>query len=79
MGCDLGSSKRFPRAGSTAERLLNQEQTLDFVWRDRNGAQVLCHWNAFTYGQGDMLAFVGLTRVYLFRVAFPGANPVQLG
>jgi len=71
MGCDLESMKRFPRADSSAELLLKQEQTLDFVWRDRNGAQVLCHWNAFTYGQGDMLAFTGLTRVYLFRVAFP--------
>ena len=69
MGCDLESSKRFPRAGSSAERLLNQERSLDFVWRDQNGAQVLCHWNAFTYGQGDMLAFAGVSRVYLARLA----------
>jgi len=70
MGCDLELPRRFPRPNSSAERLLNQERTLDFVWRDRNGAQVLCHWNAFTYGQGDMLAHVGLSRVYLARVAF---------
>jgi hypothetical protein len=56
---------------SSAERLLNQERSLDFVWRDRNGAQVLCHWNAFTYGQGDMLAYAGVSRVYLARLAFP--------
>jgi hypothetical protein len=68
-GCDLEPPGRFPRRGSSAERLLTQEQSLDFVWRDRNGAQVLCHWNAFTYGQGDMLAFVGLSRVYLARLA----------
>lgn len=74
MGCDLEPLKRFPRADSSAECLLIQEQSLDFVWRDRNGAQVLCHWNAFTYGQGDMLAFAGLTRVYLFRVAFPSRS-----
>lgn len=74
MGCDLESSRRFPRPGSSAERLLTQEHSLDFVWRDRNGAQVLCHWNAFTYGQGDMLAFVGLSRVYLARVAFPARS-----
>lgn len=74
MGCDLESSKRFPRSGSSAEQLLAQERSLDFVWRDRNGAQVLCHWNAFTYGQGDMLAFVGLSRVYLARVAFPARS-----
>ncbi|MEA2087123.1 MAG: hypothetical protein U9O91_03395 [Candidatus Caldatribacteriota bacterium] len=74
MGCDLESSKRFPRSGSSAERLLTKEHSLDFVWRDHNGAQVLCHWNAFTYGQGDMLAFVGLSRVYLARVAFPARS-----
>jgi hypothetical protein len=71
MGCDLESSKRFPRAGSSAERLLTQERSLDFVWRDQNDAQVLCHWNAFTYGQGDMLAYAGVSRVYLARIAFP--------
>ncbi|MCK5793352.1 MAG: hypothetical protein KAH12_01500, partial [Anaerolineales bacterium] len=70
MGCDLESPGRFPRPGSSAERLLNQERSLDFIWRDRNGAQVLCHWNAFTYGQGDMLAYGGVSRVYLARLAF---------
>ncbi len=69
MGCDFESSKNFPRPGSTAKRLLHNEKTLDFVWRDRNGAQVLCHWNAFNYGQGDMLTYRGLSRVYVFHVA----------
>jgi hypothetical protein len=69
MGCDLESPKRFPRAGSSAEQLLKQERTLDFVWQDMNGAQVLCHWNAFTYGQGDMLAYAGASRVYLARIS----------
>jgi len=71
MGCDLEPSWRFPRAGSSAERLLKHELSLDFLWRDRNGAQVLCHWNAFTYGQGDMLAYAGVSRVYLARLALP--------
>ncbi|MCD6284672.1 MAG: hypothetical protein J7M39_02010, partial [Anaerolineae bacterium] len=74
MGCDLESSKAFPRPGSSAERLLNRERTLDFVWRDRNGAQVLCHWNAFNYGQGDMLAYRGLSRVYLVPTAIPARS-----
>jgi len=74
MGCDLESPGRYPKPGSSAERLLKQEQTLDFVWRDRNGAQVLCHWNAFTYGQGDMLAHVGPSRVYLARLAIPARS-----
>ena len=69
MGCDLELPRRFPRAGSSAERLLTQERSLDFVWRDQNGAQVLCHWNAFTYGQGDMLAYAGVSRIYLARFA----------
>ena len=71
LGCDLESAKNFPRPGSSAERLLKQERSLDFVWRDPNGAQVLSHWNAFSYGQGDMLAYEGLSRVYIVRVAFP--------
>ncbi|MEA3335677.1 MAG: hypothetical protein U9R25_07170 [Chloroflexota bacterium] len=70
IGCDLEFPRRFPRSGSSAELLLTQERSLDFLWRDRNGAQVLCHWNAFTYGQGDMLAYGGLSRVYLVRIAF---------
>ena len=74
MGCDLELSRNFPRPRSSAQQLLNQERSLDFVWRDRNGAQVLCHWNAFSYGQGDMLAYVGLSRVYLARVALPARS-----
>ncbi len=68
-GCEVPLPGRFPRPGSSAQRLLEQERTLDFIWRDRNGAEALCHWNAFTYGQGDMLASVGLSRVYLMRLA----------
>lgn len=71
LGCDLESPRRFPRAGSSAERLLKQERSLDFVWQDHSGAQVLCHWNAFSYGQGDMLAYMGISRVYLVRFAIP--------
>ncbi len=69
-GCELPIPGKFPRPGSSAFRLLKEERSLDFIWRDSNGAEVLCHWNAFTYGQGDMLAYAGLSRVYLARVAF---------
>lgn len=68
-GCDLEPPWRFPRKGSSAEQLLKQERSLDFVWSDLNGASMLCHWNAFTYGQGDMLAYFGISRVYLARLA----------
>ncbi|KLO21597.1 hypothetical protein X275_08645 [Marinitoga sp. 1197] len=69
-GCDFESRKNFPRKTSTAEILLRKERTLDFIWRDRNGKEVLTHWNAFTYGMGDMLAYIGISRVYLARFAF---------
>jgi len=68
-GCDYEPRSRFPRAGSSAELLLNSERTLDFVWRDSSGAEVLCHWNVYTYGQGDLLAYRGISRVYLFPMA----------
>jgi hypothetical protein len=70
-GADYERPKRFPRPGSSADLLLNDHKTLDFVWRAQDGAEVLCHWNAFTYGQGDLLAHRGLSRVYLFPVAVP--------
>jgi hypothetical protein len=69
QSCDYEPRSRFPRPGSTAELLLNRERTLDFLWRGPDGAEVLCHWNAYTYAQGDMLAHRGLNRVYLFPVA----------
>ena len=68
-GCDYELRSRFPRAGSTAELLMKKERTLDFVWQGPDGSEVLCHWNAFTYAQGDLLAFRGLNRVYVFPVA----------
>ena len=69
MGCDLEPAKNFPRPKSSAEQLMTNEKSLDFVWRDPSGAEVLCHWNAFTYGQGDMLAYTGISRVYLAKFA----------
>lgn len=71
VGCDLESGKNFPRLGSSAELLLEDAKSLDFRWRDVNGAEVLCHWNAFTYFQGDMLAYRGLMRLHLFPAFVP--------
>jgi hypothetical protein len=62
--------RRFPRPGSTAALLKREKRTLDFIWRGPDGAEVLCHWNAFTYGQGDLIAHRGITRVYVFPAAF---------
>jgi hypothetical protein len=71
IGADYELPGRFPRPGSSAALLMEKERTLDFVWRGPDGAEVLCHWNAFTYGQGDLLAHRGINRVYLFPVAVP--------
>jgi len=70
MGCEFAlTSKGYPLPGSTAERLQLKEKTLDFVWRTADGAEVLTHWNAFSYGMGDLLVYSGLSRVYLFPTA----------
>jgi hypothetical protein len=74
MGCDFESDKNFPRPGSTAAYLQHELKTLDFIWRDANGAEVLCHWNAFNYGQGDMIAFRGVSRVYIVPLAWPARS-----
>jgi hypothetical protein len=63
-GCDYKSERRSPVPDSSAA-LLSNEHSLDFVWRGPDGAEVLSHWNACTYGQGDMLAHRGVSRVYL--------------
>ncbi len=62
VASDFRSKSAFPRLGSTAEVLQKELRTLDFVWKDDDGAEVLCHWNAFTYFQGDMLAHAGIVR-----------------
>ena len=71
IGADYELQRGFPRPGSSAALLLKKEHTLDFVWRGPDGTELLCHWNAYTYGQGDMLAHRGVTRVYLFPIAIP--------
>jgi hypothetical protein len=70
-GFERNDPRKYPRPGSTAEHLLKQEGTLDFIWRDRAGAEIQCHWNAFSYGQGDLLARRGISRIYLFPVSIP--------
>jgi hypothetical protein len=60
---DYRPRRAFPLAGSSAELLLKTHKTLDFVWRGPDTTEeVLCHWNAFTYFQGDMLAHLGIIR-----------------
>ena len=62
VGSDYSRRSTFPRTGSSAETLLSKEKTQDFIWQAPDGAQVLCHWNAFTYFQGDLLGSLGIIR-----------------
>ena len=62
VASDYRMKSAYPLEGSTAELLENELRTLDFVWKDDDGAEVLAHWNAFTYFQGDMLGHAGITR-----------------
>jgi len=71
LGADYELPRRFPRPGSSAALLMKEKHTLDFVWRGPDGAELLCHWNAYTYGQGDLLAHRGVSRIYLFPIALP--------
>ena len=65
----------FPRPGSSAELLGKDLKTLDFVWRGPGGSRVLCHWNAFSYFQGDMIALSGIIRWMGRNVGFPARSP----
>lgn len=62
VACDYRSRDAYPAPGSSASLLLDQLKAIDFVWRAPDGSEVLCHWNAFNYFQGDQLACIGLGR-----------------
>jgi len=68
----------FPRRGSTAELLGRDLKTLDFIWRGSGGARVLCHWNAFGYFQGDMIALSGIIRWMGRNVGFSARSPKKV-
>jgi len=61
-GCDFRLPRHYPLGGSSAEVLSREHRTADFLWRSPDGSQVLCHWNPFTYCQGDMLTSFGVAR-----------------
>ena len=62
VGADYRKASDFPLPGSNAYLLQKQKQSADFIWKAPDGREVLCHWNPFTYFQGDMLAYVGIIR-----------------
>ena len=71
VGSDYRRKSAFPLPGSSAELLAKQLKTADFVWRGPDGSQVLCHWNAFSYFQGDLLAHIGVVRWMDHIFGFP--------
>jgi hypothetical protein len=62
VAADYRLKGAFPLPGSSAAMLQQELRTVDFVWRAPDGAEVLCHWNAFGYFQGDLLAHKGIIR-----------------
>jgi len=58
-GGDFRRKKDYPRPGSSAELLQNVLKTSEFYWQGPDGSELLCHWNPFTYGQGDVLDLKG--------------------
>jgi len=61
-GSEYRTSSYYPRPGSSADILIHVEKSSDFVWKGADGSRVLCHWNPFTYGQGDMITARGPVR-----------------
>jgi len=74
-GSDYRPSGRYPLPGSSAHLLLREKRSADFAWRDANGAEVLCHLNPFTYGQGDTLVHGGVARWMGLKVGRPPRKP----
>jgi hypothetical protein len=69
VAADYRLKGAFPLPGSSAALIEQEHRTLDFVWRAPDGAEVLCHWNAFGYFQGDLLAHKGIIRWMDLEVA----------
>ncbi len=79
VATDFRPSWLFPRPGSSAELLGKDLKTLDFIWRGPGGSRVLCHWNAFSYFQGDMIALSGIIRWMGHNVGVPARSPEKVG
>ncbi len=71
LGCETESGRNFPRTGSSAELLMKEQKTQDFVWRGPDGSEILAHWVAYGYGMGELIAHAGFTRVAGAPAAVP--------
>ncbi len=77
-GADYAGASSFPRPGSSAELLSKELKTTDFIWVGPDGSRVLCHWNPFTYGQGDMIASRGLARILGLTLGIPDRSAANV-
>ncbi len=75
IATDYRPRSAYPTPGSSAELLEKDLRTLDFVWRAADGSEVLAHWCAFTYMQGDMIDATGIVKLLGFRVGVPARSP----
>ncbi|WP_287154322.1 hypothetical protein [Candidatus Solincola tengchongensis] len=73
-GSDYRPPGSYPLRGSSASLLLKDRRSVDFIWRDANGEEVVCHLNPYTYGQGDTLINGGWTRWMGFKVGLPSPS-----
>lgn len=78
VATDFRPPRLFPRPGSSAELLGKHLKILDFIWRGPGGSRVLCHWNAFSYFQGDMIALTGVIRWMGRNVGVPARSPKKV-
>jgi len=77
IGIDTRSSKDYPLKGSSAELLLSELKTTDFIWRSGDSSEVIAHWSAFSYMQGDMLDKNALAYIYGINLGIPARSPKQ--
>ncbi len=77
-GTEYRGPAAYPLPGSSAELLAKDLKTADFIWLGPDGAKTLCHWNAFTYFQGDMIASAGAARWMGLTFGFPARSPEKV-
>lgn len=71
LGCETESPKKYPKPNTSAELLSKFEKTQDFQWVSSDGSKIQAHWVAYGYGQGELLAHSGFTRVAGAPLAVP--------
>ncbi len=77
LGIEYAPPSHYPRPGSSA-KALTDAGALDFRWIDAAGSEVIAHWNAFTYGHGDMIAGHGIDRAFGLYLGIPDRSDANV-